>query len=56
MTGDSLKKEIDRLVRRHGVRTVLAALCQQCHEMGMTVLFRKLNRTYEWLIDADAKK
>jgi hypothetical protein len=44
-----LQRDIDKLVRKYGVQKVLAALCRQCNEMGMPVLFRKLNRVYEWL-------
>lgn len=45
----SLDDQIDNLVRTHGIGEVLAALCRQCNIMGMPVLFRKLNRVYEWL-------
>ncbi len=38
------------LINRFGVREVLAAYCRECNRRGMPVLFRKLNRVYEWLV------
>lgn len=45
-------EDIERAVREHGIDATLAALCRFCNDAGMLVLFRKLNRVYEWLIDA----
>lgn len=56
MSDRPLDDWIDRLVRSHGIAEVLAALCRHCNERGMTVLFRKLNRVHEWLVDPDAKR
>lgn len=47
-----LDYELDKLIRTYGVREVLASLCRHCNDTGMPVLFRKLNRVYEWLVDA----
>lgn len=46
-----LDDQVEELVRKHGIRDVLAALCRVTNGMGMLVLFRKLNRVYEWLTD-----
>lgn len=48
-----MKPTVDARVRdlidRFGTHEVLAALCRECNRRGMPVLFRKLNRVYEWL-------
>lgn len=51
-----MKKKLDvdvamgDFIAAYGVRETLAAFCRQCNDMGMPVLFRKLNRVYEWLM------
>lgn len=55
----SLDQEIDRLVSRFGFPDVLAALCRYCNRIGMPVIFRRLNRVYEYLTEhtpADRKQ
>lgn len=46
----TVDKRMRDLIDHFGVDEVLAALCRQCNERGMPVLFRKLNRIYEWLV------
>lgn len=41
--------EVDRLVRKHGIGEVIASLARHCNARGMPVLFRRLNKLYEWL-------
>lgn len=49
------KKDVDAaigdFVAMYGIDETLAALCRHCELRGMKVLFRKLNRVYEWLVD-----
>lgn len=45
----NLDKEIATLLQKYGTDEVLASLCRRINHMGMPVLFRKLNRVYEWL-------
>ena len=46
----NLDEQIGILIRQHGFKEVLASLCRNADDMGMPVLFRKLNRVYEWLV------
>lgn len=45
----SLDEQLDALIRKHGMKEVLAALCRRANEMGMPGIFTRLNRVYEWL-------
>lgn len=47
----TLDEEIEQLVLRRGVKDVIAALARHCESHGMIVLFRRLNKIYEWLTD-----
>lgn len=49
MTKSRLDLEINQLMSRHGIGEVIAALARLCNERGMPVLFRRLNKIYEWL-------
>lgn len=41
------ERVIQALVNEHGAIVVLAALCCVVNDIGLTRLFRKLNKTYE---------
>jgi hypothetical protein len=45
-----LERKLEELVAENGIDAVLAALCQLCLAQHRTVLFRKLNRVYEWMV------
>lgn len=44
-----LDDEIDTLVQKYGIDEVIAALARHCHTTGQVVLFRRLNKLYEWM-------
>lgn len=44
-----IDRDTTALVDKYGVGEVIAALARDCHERGMPVLFRRLNKIYEWL-------
>lgn len=50
MDKSRLDRDIERLVSENGIRDVIAALARHCNDMGMPVLFRRLNKIYEWLV------
>ena len=44
-----IDKEMKKMVSNWGMHAVLGALCRECNRLGFPVVFRKLNRVYEWL-------
>lgn len=45
-----LDRDIERIVSENGIRDVIAALARYANEMGMPVVFRRLNKIYEWMV------
>lgn len=50
-----LDNTIAYLIRKYGIKEVLAALCREAAKRGVNdkryfVFVRKLNRVYEWLV------
>lgn len=50
MAKSQLDKDLELLVRKYGVRNVIASLARHCNDAGMPTLFRRLNKIYEWLV------
>jgi len=44
-----LDRDVEKLVSENGISDVIAALARYCNDRGMPVVFRRLNKIYEWL-------
>lgn len=52
-----LDRTMGELIRKYGIKEVLASLCRECSRDGqLNVLFNKLNRVYEWYVLAQEKR
>lgn len=44
-----LDRNIEHIVSENGIADVIAALARLCERRGMPVIFRRLNKLYEWI-------
>jgi hypothetical protein len=44
-----LDNAVEQLVSEHGLADVIAALARLCNKRGFPVIFRRLNKIYEYM-------
>lgn len=44
-----IDKDVSALVDKYGIAEIVAALARECNKRGMPVLFRRLDRLYNWM-------